>query len=63
MDEVKRWDEKHDLVGRDLPVLQNQLDELAQAGKRLFVDSQAFMATWTRKPVDGTLSPYRLYAS
>ena len=30
MDEVKRWNKKHDLVGWDLPVFQNQLDKLAQ---------------------------------
>ena len=30
MDEVKRWNEKHDLVGQDLPILWNWLDELAQ---------------------------------
>ena len=33
MDEVKRWNEKHDLVGRDLPVLRNWLDDGLRAAK------------------------------
>ena len=33
MDEVKRWNEKHDLVGWDLPVLRNWLDDGLRAAK------------------------------
>ena len=50
MDEVKRWNEKHDLVGQDLPVLRNWLDNGLRAAKALGARGQlpsgSMLSTW-----------------